>query len=125
MFYQSKINKRLTSDVVGIEEELGDQNAQLVEVQNKLCAYTTAMGPLWDTSTHHRRPMGMLSTEHLTKLVRGGWLGGLPEHKTYAEEELKRRAIDKLLRQLEKRPSLWQRFWNYLAGEARSMGLMS
>jgi hypothetical protein len=54
----------------------------------------TCMGPLWTTQDGHRRPLSMLSTEHLENLVNGRWLEQLPVSGRFAQNELARRKID-------------------------------
>ena len=79
----------------------------------KLADYAACLGPLWTTQAGARRPLGMLSTEHLENLTNGRWLEQLPNHFRYAQNELERRRIDTEMR---KKPSLWTRFWDHALG---------
>jgi hypothetical protein len=104
------------SRIEALEARLSAMKIHQDNMQMRLNEYREVLGPMWTTQNGHKRPLGMLSTEHLRKLVDGDWLRGWPHHINYAQGELERRRIDKELREMEKKPSLWKRFWDHGLG---------
>jgi len=93
-------------------DEVGDIRRMHNKVASCLHDYHVALGPLWTTQLGHRRPMALLSTSHLEKLLKGNWLRQLPEHTEFAEQELIRR-----MEAEEAKPKgLWTRFWDHALG---------
>ena len=94
-----------------LEKQVQEEAVARRELKIYLSQYIDALGPLWTTQAGHRRPLSMLSTDHLQRLVDGGWLPHhTTKHRDFAEQELWRRTIDVRFR----KPSLWRRICNYV-----------